>query len=198
MFPSREKMYVNRRELMLNPVAFLAPLLLHPRRVGAVCPSGQPLARRMAALIPDAPGLVVEIGAGTGAVTRAILDRGIGRDRLLVIEYSPFFCRLLRDRFPGLTIIQGDAADLASYLPEGTPISAIVSSLPLMSLPESARAGAIAQILSAVRNSGCIIQFTYALWKVSPFLLAGCRSDTRAIILRNLPPARVERFRIDG
>ena len=175
---------------------FAVPLLLHPRKVGAICPSGRPLARRMAALIPDAPGLVVEIGAGTGAVTRAILDTGIDRNRLIVIEYSPFFCRILRDRFPGLNIIQGDAAQLTSYLPEGARVSAVVSSLPLMSLPRPACAAIIAQIISAVRDNGCVIQFTYALWGVSPFLHAGCRRDIRALILRNLPPARVERFRI--
>ncbi|MDR1359666.1 MAG: ATPase, partial [Deltaproteobacteria bacterium] len=52
----------------------------------------------------------------------------------------------------------------------------------------------ISQARSAIRETGCVIQFTYALWKDSPFRQAGYRRDARAIILRNLPPARVERF----
>jgi phospholipid N-methyltransferase len=175
---------------------FATQLIAHPRAVGAICPSGQPLARRMAALIPETPGLVVECGAGTGVVTQAILDRGIDKSRLIIIEYSPLFCRILRNKFPDLTIIQGDAAKLASYLPEGAQVSAIVSSLPLMSLPLATRAAVISQAHSVIRGKGCVIQFTYALWRTSPFRRAGYQSDSRAIILRNLPPARVERFRI--
>jgi phospholipid N-methyltransferase len=175
---------------------FATQLFLHPRAVGAICPSGQPLARTMAALIPEAPGLVVECGAGTGVVTQAILDQGIDRKRLIVIEYSPLFCRILRNKFPDLTIIQGDAAQLTSYLPDDAQVAAIVSSLPLMSLPSATRAAIIRQARSAIRHTGCVIQFTYAFWSTSPFRQAGCRRDARAFILRNLPPARVERFRI--
>jgi phospholipid N-methyltransferase len=174
---------------------FVAQLFRHPRTVGAICPSGQPLARMMASLLPGTPGLVVECGAGTGVVTRAILDQGIDRSRLIIIEYSPLFCRILRGKFPDLTVIQGDAAKLTSYLPEGAQVSAIVSSLPLMSLPRETRAAIIDQARSAIRGTGCVIQFTYALWSVSPFLQAGCRRDAWALVLRNLPPARVERFR---
>jgi phospholipid N-methyltransferase len=149
----------------------------------------------MAALIPETPGLVVECGAGTGVVTQAILDRGIDRRQLIVIEYSPLFCRILRGKFPDLTIIQGDAAKMTSYLPEGARVAAIVSSLPLMSLPRATRAAIISQADSTIRGTGCVIQFTYALWSTSPFRQAGYRRDARAFILRNLPPARVERFR---
>jgi phospholipid N-methyltransferase len=177
---------------------FASQLVRSPREVGAICPSGQSLARGMAALIPETPGLVVEFGAGTGVVTQAILDRGVARDRLLVIEYSPRFCAILRRKFPDLTIIQGDAAKLSSYLPPDARIAAIVSSLPLMSLPKQTRASIIAQVRSVMRQEGCIIQFTYALWAASPFRRAGYQPDSRKIILLNLPPARLERFRIAG
>lgn len=165
-----------------------------PRVVGAVCPSGASLARRMAALVPPGDGLVVELGAGTGAVTQA-LRCGLTPERLLVLERLPAFCRVLRSRFPDLTVIQGDAARLCDYLPHGRPVTAIVSSLPLLSLPAVTREAVVAQMRAATAGEGRIIQFTYSLWGASALARAGCRCEKRSFVLCNLPPARVECFR---
>ena len=83
-----------------NAPRFAAELVRHPRTVGAICPSGAQLAASMAACIPDGEGLVIEIGAGTGAVTRAILARGVAPSRLLVLERSPEFSSLPLMNFP--------------------------------------------------------------------------------------------------
>ncbi len=174
---------------------FTVELVRNPRSVGAICPSSPHLAAGMASLIPDGRGLVVEIGAGTGAVTRAILNRGIPPTRLVIIERSPVFCRILREKFPGLRVIQGDAAHLCRLLPAGTMVDAVVSSLPLMSLPAATRSAILEQISRIISPHGCVIQFTYALWRPSPFHHEGCLRDQRALIIRNMPPARLERFR---
>lgn len=174
--------------------AFMEQWACGPRVVGAVCPSGARLARHMAALVPPGDGLVVELGAGTGAVTRA-LRAGLPPQRLLVLERLPAFCRLLRDRFPDLTVIQGDAARLCDYLPHGHPVTAVVSSLPLLSLPAPTREAIVAQMRAATAGGGRIIQFTYSLWGASPLVRAGCCCEKRSLVLRNLPPARVECFR---
>ena len=176
--------------------SFATQMVLNPRKVGAICPSSRELAMKMAALIPDGPDLVVEFGAGTGVVTKAILDRGIDSKRLIIIEYSPFFCEMLRKKFPDVTIIQGDAAQFASYLPEGAKVSAIVSSLPLMSFSQDTRSAIIDQVRSVMHEDARVIQFTYALWCDSPFRDAGYERDKRSIVIGNLPPARVDRFRI--
>lgn len=175
---------------------FASQLLLHPRTVGAICPSSPELAATMASLIPEGPDLVVEFGAGTGVVTRAILSKGIAPERLVIIEYSAYFCEILRKKFPECTVIQGDAAKLASYLPEGAKVSAIVSSLPLMNLSRGTRRAIIDQVRSVISENGCVIQFTYAWWMDSPFDHAGYHSDKRSMVVLNLPPARVDRFRI--
>lgn len=176
--------------------SFTAELLRNPRSVGAVCPSGEQLSGDMAALIPaEGTGLIVEIGAGTGAVTAAMLQRGIASERLLILERSPFFCRLLRQKFPHLRIVQGDAARLASYIPSGAKIDAVVSSVPLMSLPGMVRSAILRQIRDLVQPGGCVIQYTYLLWGPSPFRRVGYACDRRRFVLRNLPPARLERFR---
>lgn len=183
------------RRGLANVRDFTFELVRNPRSVGAICPSGPRLAAGMAALIPDGKGLVVEIGAGTGAVTRAILDRGIAPARLVIIERSPVFCRILREKFPGLCVIQGDAAHLCRLLPQGATIDAVVSSLPLMSLPAAVRSAILEQIGRIISPHGCVIQFTYALWRPSPFHHEGCLRDQRTLIIRNMPPARLERFR---
>ena len=176
---------------------FTAELLRNPRSVGAVCPSGEQLAGNMAALIPaEGTGLIVEIGAGTGAVTEAMLQRGIASERLLILERSPSFCHLLRQKFPHLRIVQGDAAKLASYIPLDTKVDAVVSSVPLMSLSRAMRSAIIHQIKGLLRPGSCVIQYTYMLWGPSPFRRVGYACDRRRFVLRNLPPARLERFQV--
>ena len=174
--------------------AFMGQWARAPRSVGALCPSGVHLARRMAAMLPPGDGLVVELGAGTGAVTRA-LRACVAPERLLVLERLPAFCRVLRNRFPELTVILCDATRLAEYLPANRPVAAVVSSLPLLSLPAPVQQAIVEQMRAATARSGCIIQFTYALWGCSPLVRAGCRREKRGLVLRNLPPAKVERFR---
>lgn len=169
----------------------------HPSSTGAIAPSGPVLAAHMADLVPPGPGLVIELGPGTGAVTRALLRHGIAARDLILVEYAPDFCRALRRRFPRLTVVEGDAARLGELLAHRlreTPVRAIVSSLPLVSLPDATRAAVVAQ-MRAVARHGVIIQFTYTLWGPSVLQRTGCSRDMCRFAFRNLPPARVERFR---
>lgn len=169
-------------------------MLLHPREVGAVCPSSPRLAQAMADCIPDGEGLVAELGAGTGVVTEAILSR-VPSSELVVLEQSADFCRILRDRYRNVRIIQGDAARLCSYIPQNVPIRAVVSSLPLMNFSGEQRERIFAQMRQAVGIHGRVIQFTYAFFFKSPFESAGFQRETSRIIPFNVPPAKVERFR---
>ena len=95
------------RQWMDTSSAFVRAWVRSPRSVGMVCPSGMPLARSMAAFAPrKGDGLVVELGAGTGTVTRQLLDAGIAPRRLVVVEQSPVMVSLLRERFPQLAILE--------------------------------------------------------------------------------------------
>lgn len=173
---------------------FAKEMLLHPREVGAVCPSSPRLAQAMADCIPDGEGLVAELGAGTGVVTEAILSR-VPSSELVVLEQSADFCRILRDRYRNVRIIQGDAARLCSYIPQNVPIRAVVSSLPLMNFSGEQRERIFAQMRQAVGIHGRVIQFTYAFFFSSPFESAGFQREKSRIIPFNVPPAKVERFR---
>jgi len=107
---------------------FLRGFLKDPRGVSAPTPSSPALAAAMAEKVdPLRPGLVVELGAGTGVVTEALLARGISAERLLVIEYGAYFVDLLRKRFAEVTVIQGDAFAFERYLPPDARVSAVVS-----------------------------------------------------------------------
>ncbi len=188
---------------MIEAISFVAPwlfvreLLNRPRVVGAVWPSSGQLARRMAALVPLASeGLVVELGGGTGAVTKALLEQGLSARRLVVVERSPAFVRHLRQRFPSVTVLQGDARQLASLLPPGEPVDVIVSSLPLRSLPQADASAIVAQWPQILRPGGSLIQFTYDLRGLPNHALHGLIHRVSHLVWANLPPARVFLFEI--
>jgi phospholipid N-methyltransferase len=171
---------------------FAREWLQKPAAVGAVWPSSGQLARCIAAHVPPAgDGLVVELGAGTGVVTQALLQRGIACERLVVIERSRAFVDLLRARFPAVTALHGDATQLAELLPSDRHIDTIVSSLPLRSLPQPAVTAIIEQWRVLLPARSTVVQFTYDLresGREPPLGFRHCASD---IIWSNLPPARV-------
>ncbi|WP_308774222.1 methyltransferase domain-containing protein [uncultured Bilophila sp.] len=164
-----------------------------------VCPSGMPLARSMAAFAPrKGEGLVVELGAGTGTVTRQLLDAGIAPRRLILVEQSPVMARLLRERFPQLTVLEADARWLEDCLPKGVQVDCIVSSLPLLSLSEGVRSQIIRAMFEVLHEGGLLIQYTYSWRKANAFLKDGFRCVGSSQVWHNVPPARVFRFRREG
>src|SRR4029078_9308073 len=93
-----------------DEVRFLRSWIEKPLHMGAVMPSSRLLARTMAQYVDvESEGPVIELGPGTGAITKALIDRGVDQKRLVLVEYNPGFCALLRDRYPQATVVQGDA-----------------------------------------------------------------------------------------
>lgn len=175
--------------------AFLRELLQEPRAVGAVCPSSNALARRMAHWAVSGPtGWVIELGGGTGTVTAALLQRGVPRERLIVVERSLYFVNHLRNRFPGVRIIHGDAADLAHAALSGEPVTSIVSGLPLRSMPAHAVSQVVRGCTRVLNTNSRVIQFTYAPRAGSAWSAAGMHRLANEAVWRNLPPARIEVF----
>jgi len=178
-------------------LTFLQSWLRAPHHIGAIAPSSRFLARAIAKQV-DLSGTdpIVELGAGTGNVTKALLHWGIPAERLIVVERDKLLCQLLHRRFPNLKIIEGDAADLRALLaPMGvTRLSAVVSSLPLLAMPRNVRRAIVDEAFALLGEDGHYVQFTYGLGK-----LLGEEADlhgTReAFVLLNLPPASVWRFR---
>lgn len=176
---------------------FTREIWANPRAMGAACPSGPALAACMASRVPaDREGLVVELGGGTGAVTAALLKRGVPAWKLVVVERSPTLAHHLRQRFPQLRIIQGDAAQLSQLLnhEKTKSVSSIVSSLPLRSLHPATTRAISHQFETLLDWGGSLVQFTYDLRGTRSGLLPRFRKLSSKIIWSNLPPARVEVF----
>jgi phosphatidylethanolamine/phosphatidyl-N-methylethanolamine N-methyltransferase len=139
---------------------------------------------------------VIELGPGTGAVTEALVEHGIEPSRLVLVEFNPVFCRLLRSRYPQATVMQGDAYGLHRLLENVEPAAAMVSGLPLMTKPIKLRNRLIADAFNRMAPSAPFIQFTYAMLG-SPIAKkpAGVVSKASERIWMNLPPARVWVYR---
>ena len=173
---------------------FLRSWLERPLVTGAVTPSGKILARTLASFVdPRIPGPVVELGPGTGPVTDALIRRGVAQDRLVLVEYSPEFCQLLKRRFPKATIIQGDAYDLTDSLSGilAEPAAATVSSLPLFTKPMDERRSLLEGAQELMHPDAPFIQFTYAMVPPIPARSQAYRTRASNRVWRNLPPARV-------
>lgn len=157
----------------------------------------------MAAYVPDPAGfgdtsLVVELGPGTGVVTKCLIEQGVPESSLLLVEYSEEFCILLRSRFPKAHVVQGDAYAVHEMLRDdwkGRRIEAVISSLPLFTKPDATREDVIAKSLRQMPEGAPFIQFSYALTlPVKPERI-GARLETSPWVKRNLPPARVLVYR---
>lgn len=181
-----------------DEVHFIRSWMEKPLATGAVMPSGKPLARAMANFVdPDEPGPIVELGPGTGAVTAALVEQGIDPSRLVLVEFNPTFCRLLRSRYPEATVVQGDAYGikrlLGSFLRQ--PAAAIVSGLPLFTKPLRLRVRLLADAFALLAPDAPFVQFTYALVPPIPRSYAGARAEASERIWFNFPPARVWVYR---
>ena len=183
-----------------DEVRFIRSWIEKPLSIGAVTPSGKVLARTMAGFVdPSVPGPVIELGPGTGPVTEALVEQGVDPSRLVLVEYNPEFCRLLRARYPDATVIRGDAYALhrtfGSMLKE--PAAAIVSGLPLVTKPLKTRVRLIREAFRLMQPNAPFVQFTYAVVPPIPKQLAGVSSEASERIWMNVPPARVWVYRKD-
>ena len=171
----------------------------NPRRIGAILPSAKPLARIMARASMEARsgrGPVVELGTGTGTITRALLEIGLEEGELVLIERDRELCRWLEHRFPRAEVIEGEAARIRAILDEraaGTP-SVVVSSLPLRNMAGSERDTIIRAILDVLPHTGALVQFTYARHPGIACARLGLACRRVGVAALNFPPAGVWRI----
>jgi phosphatidylethanolamine/phosphatidyl-N-methylethanolamine N-methyltransferase len=183
-----------------DEMRFIRSWIEKPLSIGSVTPSSKALARAMAAYVdPNSKGPVIELGPGTGPVTEALLARGIDPARLILLEFDPTFCRLLRKRYPAATVVQGDAYNLkralGSHLAE--PAAAMVSGLPLFTKPLKTRLKLIYEAFALMLPGAPFVQFTYATVPPIPKALDRVRAEASERIWMNIPPARIWVYRKD-
>ena len=193
------RQFERKRGIRLDDeVRFLRSWLERPLTVGAVTPSGKLLARTMARYVdPDSDGPVVELGPGTGPVTEALVQAGVAPSRLVLVEFNPTFCRLLRARYPDATLVQGDAYSMRRLLETLLlqPAAAVVSGLPLVTKPIKMRLRLIRDAFDLMLPGAPFVQFTYSVASPLPRRLGGFSVEASERIWMNLPPARVWVYR---
>ncbi|MBI3868597.1 MAG: methyltransferase domain-containing protein [Verrucomicrobia bacterium] len=175
-------------------------LMTNPRPIGAACPSSPGLARRVARMVGKSPDhYVLEIGAGTGAITAALLRDCVPAHRLIAVERSPSMVQLLRQRFDGVRVVEADACELTAALSaikgvDPRRITHIVSSLPLRSLLPEQVEKITREFCKLMAYGPQLVQYTYNLRQGSGEVLANFRRSVSSLVWLNLPPARVEVF----
>ncbi|MDO6965605.1 phospholipid N-methyltransferase PmtA [Rhizobium alvei] len=181
-----------------DEIRFLKGVIAGPKTVGAIMPTSARTADRMASIINPNSGLrVLELGPGTGVITKAILARGVKPENLVSVEYSASFVSHLRERFPGVQFIEGDAFNLAETLKdfEGEQFDCVISGIPLLNFPMSKRVELIEDLLERIPVGRPVVQFSYG--PASPVV---AKPDSYQIshfdfIMRNIPPAQIWHYR---
>lgn len=172
---------------------FLRLWLRTPLTVGAIAPSGEALALAMVDAAGPLRGPVLELGAGTGVFTRALLRSGLAPADLHAVERLPEFADALRLRFPEIDVITTDAAELRrDRFPR--PVNAIVSGLPLRAMRAAQVECIVRRAFACAREDARFVQFSYGFRCPVPATLQarlGIESRRVAWVGRNLPPASV-------
>lgn len=184
-----------RQAARADLLPFLRAWIAAPLRVAAIAPSGPALARAITVEISAASMPVIEFGPGTGVFTQAILDAGVTPDKLIMIEAGADFAALLRKRFPAVRIVEGSAGALQDVplFGDGT-VGAVVSGLPILSMPKPVVFAILGTAFSELRLGGAMYQFTYGFrCPVAESVLdsLGLRASRTATVLVNAPPASV-------
>ncbi|AYD03467.1 phospholipid N-methyltransferase PmtA [Neorhizobium sp. NCHU2750] len=165
-----------------------------PKQVGAIMPTSSVTAKRMASVVDTKSGLpVLELGPGTGVITKAILQKGVAPKDLVSIEYSTDFYQHLVKTFSGVNFINGDAFDLDKTLGafRDKTFDSVVSAIPLLSFPMERRIALLEDLLNRLPAGRPVMQITYG--PVSPIIANPDRYKIKHydFVVRNIPPAQL-------
>lgn len=197
---------VARAPVLADPLLFLRGWSRNPVAVGGPFASSPWTARRLARATLDAAikggGPVLELGAGTGPVTDALIEAGCPVSQIVVVERDAELARSLERRLPGLQVLQGDALELDRILERARipSVRVVLSGLPMRAIPRKAGARCYAEAFQHMPPGGAIIQYTYGFRP--PVDPAGADPKLEATFVgrewRNVPPMGIWRYRLAG
>jgi len=188
--------------LLNSPLMLFAKeIWQNPRAVGAACPSSRHLAKVVARMIPASAteGLIVDLGAGTGVITTALLQQGIAPERIIALERSHQLAEHLKQHFSRLRVIEGDAAHLIDLLgADALRVNTLICGLPFRSLPHRLVHHVVKEIDHLLPKHGLYLQYTYDLMRGrDPYVPHHFRLTASKIVWNNIPPARVNLYRVE-
>lgn len=176
-----------------NATLFFRRWLANPLQMGSIIPSSPALCRRIAALVRHAEDeVVVELGAGTGVISRALLAAGVPAEKLVVVEIVPDMANHLRRVLPGVTVIQGDAFELPDALPARLhgKVGTAICGIPLVLLPIEQQRRFVAAVEAVAPGKGFLL-YTYCITSPLPWRDLGLAAKRKAWTPLNFPPASV-------
>jgi phosphatidylethanolamine/phosphatidyl-N-methylethanolamine N-methyltransferase len=179
-----------------NPWMFFRRWIANPLQMGSVVPSSPALCRRVVRQVRrEADEAVIELGAGTGVISRALLDAGIPPERLFLVEIVPDMVAHLRRVLPGVNIVEGDARALPELIPRHWHghIGTVVCGIPLVLLP-LAEQGRFIDAIEAVAPGRGFLHYSYCATSPLPSRKHTLRARREAWTLLNFPPASVWRY----
>lgn len=179
-------------------IRFFKGMMQGPKTVGAIVPTSSVTAKRMASVIDVKSGLpVLELGPGTGVITKQILARGVAAEKIVSVEYSEDFYRRLVEDYAGVNFIHGDAFDLKNSLGAFADhiFDCVISAVPMLSFPMEARIQLLEDLLSRIPEGRPVVQITYG--PVSPVIARPERYHIQHFdfVVRNIPPAQLWIYR---
>jgi phosphatidylethanolamine/phosphatidyl-N-methylethanolamine N-methyltransferase len=180
-----------------NKSLFFRRWLRNPLQMGSIIPSSPALCRKIAMAVERGPDeYVLELGAGTGVISAALLAAGVPAHKLIVVEIVPEMADFLRRALPGVNVICGDAFDLANTLPKEMQgrIGTAICGIPLVLLP-LARQEAFRDAVESVAPGRGFLLYTYCATSPLPYRRLGMTARRMAFTLANFPPASVWRYR---
>lgn len=183
-----------------NKSLFFRRWLRNPLQMGSIIPSSPALCRKIAAAVERSPDeYVLELGAGTGVISRALLASGVPANRLIVVEIVPEMAEFLRESLPGVNVICGDAFDLKHTLPAHMhhQIGTAICGIPLVLLPFERQAAFRDAVESVAPGKGYLL-YTYCATSPLPYRKLSMTGRRLAFTLANFPPASVWRYRPAG
>ena len=172
---------------------FFALWLQKPLRIAAANPSGGRLADVLAAQVELArPGPVLELGAGTGSLTRGLIRAGCPPERIIALEREPDLAEILRRKLPGVTVIEGDAMRIGHHPAfRAQRLSAVVSSLPIKWFTSAEQEAVVRPCLDRLGAGGRFIQLTNAFRSPLAMDQLGIIGCEVARVWFNLLPAQI-------
>ncbi|HEV8680127.1 MAG TPA: methyltransferase domain-containing protein [Stellaceae bacterium] len=177
-----------------DAAVFFAMWLRKPLRIAAICPSGAPVAAAMARLVdPGRPGPLLELGAGTGSLTRGLVAAGWPPGRIIACEREARLVDILRREFPGIRTMVADATGADSQLRRlGVDrLSAVVSSLPIKWFPREAQRAVLQACFERLGPAGYFLQLTNAFTSPLSVEQLGITGQEVVRVWRNVPPVQI-------
>lgn len=168
----------------------------NPLQMGAVLPSSPTLCRRIVEQVRRGPEeAVLELGAGTGVVTRALLRAGVPAERLLALEIEAELAEHLGTMLPDGQVLRGDAFALAELVPRRWHgrIGTVICGIPMVMLPLERQAALVAAMEQVAPGRG-FLHYTFCITSPLPWRKLGLTARREAWTPRNLPPASVWRY----